>query len=71
MKDKVLWHGFSTVNFTLGCLLFKIRQEFLGFQVCRHSCKTSESVSHSSTIMGLERSWKDTTAVRFVHDGII
>ena len=24
MKDKVLWYRFSTVNFILGCLLFKI-----------------------------------------------
>ena len=41
------------------------------FGVCHHSCKTGESVSHSSAIMGLKRSWKDTTRVRFVHDGII
>ena len=24
MNDKVLWYGFSTVNFILGCLFFKI-----------------------------------------------
>ena len=28
MKDEVLWYGVSTVNFILGCLLFKIWQEF-------------------------------------------
>ena len=31
------------------------------FGIFHHSCKTGESVSHSSAIMGLERSWKDTT----------
>ena len=41
------------------------------FEVCNHSCKTGESVSHSSAIIGWERRWKDTTGVRFVHDGII
>ena len=40
-------------------------------EVRNHSCKTGESVSYSSAIMGLERSWKDTTGVRFVLDGII
>ena len=49
MKDKVLWHGFSTVNFSFGLSAF---QNMTGiFGVCHHSCKTSESVSHSSAIM--------------------
>ena len=34
------------------------------FEVCQHLCTTGESVS---AIMGLERSWKDITGVRFVH----
>ena len=41
------------------------------FEVCNHSCKTGENVSHSSAIMGLDSSWNDTTGVRFIHDGII
>ena len=49
MKDKVLWYGFSIVNFILGSLFF---QNMTGiFEVCNHSCKTGESVSHLSAIM--------------------
>ena len=55
MKDKVLWFRFSTVNFILGCLLFKLAMTGI-FEVCNHSCKTGESVSHLSAIMGLESS---------------
>ena len=49
MKDKVLLYGFSTVNFILGCLFFKIMTGI--FEVCNHSCKSGESVSHLSAIM--------------------
>ena len=42
------------------------------FGVCQHltMCKTGGSVFHASAIMGLERSWKDITGVRYVHDDI-
>ena len=40
--------------------------------VCQHLImyKTGESVFHVSAIMGLERSWKDITGVRYVHDDL-
>ena len=42
------------------------------FGVCQHltMCRTGESVFHVSAIMGLERSWKDITGVRYVHDDL-
>ena len=42
------------------------------FGVCQHltMCKTGESVFHVPAIMGFERSWKDITGVRYVHDDI-
>ena len=51
MKDKVLWYGFSTVHFILG-IGESVFQNMTGiFEVCHHSCKTGESVSHLSAIM--------------------
>ena len=51
MKDKVLWYGFSTVNFILG-IGESVFQNMTGiFEVCHHSRKTGESVSHFSAIM--------------------
>ena len=50
VKDKVLWYGFSTVDFILGCLFFKIWQEFLRFVITRVKL-VKFSVSHLSSIM--------------------
>ena len=68
IKGKVMWFGWSTVNLILRVSAF---QNMIGFfEVCQYICKTDESVFHVPAIKRFERSWKDITGVRYVHDDI-